>query len=88
MSILIGIIFGFMAWCVVRLLLMGLYTVDQNERAVITTLGRAERIGNATTLDDPISESLNKDEMERYVFPQVRVMQPGFYWKWPWQQGA
>src|SRR4029450_2363245 len=44
------------------------------------------RVGEKTTVDDPISESLNKDELERYVYPQVRVVQPGFYWKWPWQK--
>jgi len=86
MSVIIGIIGGFAAWCVARIVVTGFYTVDQNERAVVTTLGRAERVGEKTTVDDPISESLNKEEMERYVYPQVRVVQPGFYWKWPWQK--
>ena len=86
MSIIWGIVAGFTAWCILRLLVTGIYTVDQNQRAVITTLGRAERLGEKTTLDDPISDSLNKDELERYVYPQVRVVQPGFYWKWPWQK--
>ena len=86
MTIIYGIVAGFAAWCVVRLLVTGFYTVDQNERAVVTTLGRAERVGDKTTVDDPISDSLNKDEMERYDYPQVRVVQPGFYWKWPWQK--
>jgi regulator of protease activity HflC (stomatin/prohibitin superfamily) len=86
MTIILGIIAGFAAWCIVRLLVTGFYTVDQNERAVVTTLGRAERVGEKTTLDDPISESLNKDELERYAYPQVRVVQSGFYWKWPWQK--
>ena len=86
MSVIIGIIAGFAAWCVARLVVTGFYTVDQNERAVVTTLGRAERVGDKTTADDPISDSLNKDELERYVYPQVRVVQPGFYWKWPWQK--
>src|SRR6478736_3305914 len=86
MFITLGIIAGFAAWVILRLLISGFYTVDQNERAVVTTLGRAERVGEKTTLDDPISETLNKDELERYVYPQVRVVQPGFYWKWPWQR--
>src|SRR4051812_39953580 len=86
MTITLGIITGVLAWCVVRLLLTGIYTVDQNERAVVTTLGRAERIGERTTLEDPIAESLNKEEQERYIFPQVKVVQPGFYWKLPWQK--
>lgn len=86
MTIILGMLAGFVAWCALRLLISGFYTVDQNERAVVTTLGRAERVGEKTTLDDPISESLNKDELERYAYPQVRVVQPGFYWKWPWQK--
>lgn len=86
MFILLGILFGFVIWVVGRLLLTGIYTVDQNERAVLTTLGRAERVGDMTTASDPISESLNKDEVQRYAYPQVRVIQPGFYWKLPWQK--
>lgn len=86
MTILWGIVAGLVLWGVVRLLLMGIYTVDQNERAVVTTCGRAERIGDKTTLDDPISDLLNKDEKERYVYPQLRVVQPGFHWKLPWQK--
>jgi regulator of protease activity HflC (stomatin/prohibitin superfamily) len=86
MWILLGMMFGIAAWAVVRLLLTGIYTVDQNERAVITTLGRAERIGEMTTAQDPISESLNKEEVQRYAYPQVRVVGPGFYWKLPWQR--
>ena len=86
MEIIAGIVLGFLAWFIVRYLIAGLYTIDQNERAVITSFGRAQRLGNATTLDDPISETLVKDEKGRYAYPQVRVVQPGFYWKWPWQR--
>ena len=52
MSVSFGIVVGFIAWFVVRYLLAGLYTVDQNERAVKTVLGRAQRLGDETTLDD------------------------------------
>ena len=86
MGIVVGALFGFLAWFIVRYLIAGFYTIDQNERAVITSFGRAQRLGDATTLDDPISETLVKDERERYAYPQVRVVQPGFYWKWPWQR--
>lgn len=86
MGVILGCILGFLAWFVVRYLIAGFYTIDQNERAVITSFGRAQRLGDATTLDDPISESLVKDEKERYAYPQVRVVPPGFYWKWPWQR--
>jgi regulator of protease activity HflC (stomatin/prohibitin superfamily) len=87
MSVLMGMIFGFVAWFLVRYFLAGLYTVDQNERAVKTIFGRAERIPNVTTLDDPIAEYLRPEEKERYKYPQVRVIMPGGpYFKWPWER--
>jgi regulator of protease activity HflC (stomatin/prohibitin superfamily) len=61
--------------------------VNQNERAVKTSFGRAERVGSATTLEDPISEPLSDEEKQRYVYPQVRVIPPGGpYFKWPWEK--
>lgn len=87
MSISFGIVVGVVAWFVVRYLLAGLYTVDQNERAVKTVLGRAQRLGGETTLDDPISQNLRPDERERYRYPQLRVIPPGGpYFKWPWER--
>lgn len=87
MDILFGGILGFVAWFMVRYFLAGLYTVDQNERAVKTIFGRAERIPGVTTLDDPIAEHLRPDEKERYRYPQVRVIGPGGpYFKWPWER--
>src|SRR5580704_18914723 len=88
MDILIGFILGWVAWFFVRIVLLGVYTVDQNERAVKTSFGRAERVqGGKTTLDDPIAEHLRPEERERYKYPQVRVIQPGGpYFKMPWQK--
>ncbi|MCC2667656.1 MAG: band 7 protein [Armatimonadetes bacterium] len=87
MTFLIGSVFGFVAWFLVRYFLAGLYTVAQNERAVKTVFGRAERIQHLTTLDDPIAERLRPDERERYRYPQVRVIMPGGpYFKWPWER--
>jgi regulator of protease activity HflC (stomatin/prohibitin superfamily) len=86
MGILLGLFFGFIAWFLMRYLVAGLYTIDQNERGVKTVFGRAERIGAQTTLDDPIAESLRPEERERYCYPQVRVIPPGGpYFKWPWE---
>jgi regulator of protease activity HflC (stomatin/prohibitin superfamily) len=87
MSILLGVAVGLIAWFLVRYLVAGIYTVNQNERAVKTRFGRAERLGIATTLQDPMSESLLPEEKERYSYPQVRVIPPGGpYFKWPWEK--
>ena len=87
MTILIGMVFGFAAWFLVRIVIGGLYSVDQNERAVKLSFGRAQRIEGKTTLDDPIAEYLLPEERERYTYPQLKVIQPGGpYLKMPWQQ--
>ena len=87
MDLLIGIAIGLVAWFIARILLLGLYTVDQNERAVKTSFGRAVRVANRTTLDDPIAEYLLPEERSRYSYPQVRVIQPGGpYLKMPWEK--
>src|SRR5438094_644339 len=88
MPTLIGIVLGLLAWFVLRCLIMGVYTVDQNERAVKTRFGRALRVpGEKTTLDDPIAEPLVPEEKTRYTYPQVRVIQPGGpYFKMPWEK--
>ena len=87
MDVMVGIGLGFFGWLLVRCVLSGFYTVDQNQRAVKTVFGRAQRLGELTTLDDPIAESLTGDQRERYVYPQVRVIPPGGpYFKWPWER--
>jgi regulator of protease activity HflC (stomatin/prohibitin superfamily) len=88
MPFIIGPLIGFAVWFIVRFLLMGFFTVDQNERAVKTSFGRAVRVpGGKTTLDDPISEFLRPEERPRYSWPQVRVIPPGGpYFKLPWEK--
>lgn len=78
-------IVGYFLWFFVRYGVGGFYTIGPNERAVLTTFGEAQRIGTATTLEDPVARTLNHDERDRYSYPQVRVIGPGFYWKFPWQ---
>jgi regulator of protease activity HflC (stomatin/prohibitin superfamily) len=86
MSTLAGLLFGFLAWFVLRYVLLGLYTVDQNERAVKSSFGRAQRVPGLTTLDSPLGDLLREDERERYAFPQLRVILPGGpYFRWPWE---
>ena len=88
MLILTGALLGFILWFLVRCVLTGIYTVDQNERAVKTVFGRAQRVESGrTTLEDPIAEALRPDERDRYAYPQVRVIPPGGpYFKMPWER--
>jgi regulator of protease activity HflC (stomatin/prohibitin superfamily) len=85
MLALAGILFGFVGWFFFRYGVGGFYTIGPNERAVVSTFGRAQRLGEATTLEDPVAHGLRPEEAERYAYPQVRVVGPGFYWKFPWQ---
>ena len=39
MSVVAGIVLGFIVWFLMRYLVAGIYTVDQNERAVKTIFG-------------------------------------------------
>jgi regulator of protease activity HflC (stomatin/prohibitin superfamily) len=86
MDFLFTAVAGVAVWFLLRFVLMGLYTVDQNERAVKTSFGRADRLGSST-LDDPIAAYLKPEERERYHYPQVRVIPAGGpYFKMPWER--
>ena len=51
MQILVGASIGLLVWFLLRFLLTGVYTVDQNERAVKTCFRRAVRVpGGKTSL--------------------------------------
>lgn len=87
MSIAFGCFVGFIVWFLMRYLIAGFYTVNQNERAVKTSFGRAQRIGSLRTVDDPVADHLSAEQKLRYDYPQVRVIPPGGpYFKWPWEQ--
>jgi regulator of protease activity HflC (stomatin/prohibitin superfamily) len=87
METILGTFAGILAFLVLYCLLGGVYTIDQNERAVITNFGKAERIGSKTSLDLPIAEHLPPEERDRYIYPQVRVIGPGGpYLRMPWQR--
>lgn len=86
MTLFAGLLLGLAAWFLVRVLMMGVYTIGQNERAVKTSFGRAERLGAGSTLDDPMAQWLQPEERERYDYPQVRVIPPGLYFKMPWEK--
>ncbi len=85
-GILLGMVFGLVGYVIFRALMMGFYTVAPNERAVLTSFGRAHRI-NGTTLDTPLADDLPESDRERYSYPQLYVVQPGGpYFRWPWQK--
>ena len=87
MTILIGIAVGFAVWFFLRYVLSAFYTVEQNERAVKTVFGRAERIGNETTANTSLGDTLTDEHKQRYDFPVVRMISPGGpYFKWPWER--
>jgi regulator of protease activity HflC (stomatin/prohibitin superfamily) len=82
MEILIGLVIYF----VIRCILSGFYTIDQNERAVKTVFGRADRYQGQRTITQPIAEKLNDEEKQRYDFPVVHVIGPGLHFKLPWEK--
>ncbi len=85
-EILFGLFFGVVGYVVFRALMLGFYTVAPNERAVITSFGRAQRIAG-TTLDTPLADDLPPSDKERYNYPQLQVVGPGGpYFRWPWQR--
>lgn len=87
MSATAGFVVGFLAWFTLRYVLGGFFTVNQNERAIKTSFGRAIRLGKQTTLDSPIADYLNEKDKERYEYPQLKVIKPGGpYFKWPWER--
>jgi len=73
---------GLAAYLIYRIIVGGFYTVKPDERAVITSVGRAVRL----RAEPPPDEGLDPEERERYRFPVLRVIGPGGpYYKWPWQ---
>ena len=82
-----GILVGIIVWFIVRYILTSFYTVNQNERAVKTSFGRAQRLGKTTIAETALAESLRPDERERYNWPLLHIIGPGGpYFKWPWEE--
>jgi len=75
---------GLAVYSIFRVLISGFYTVRPDERAVLTSCGRAQRMPGDTLAEDP---NLSEDEQDRYRYPAVQVIGPGGpYFKWPWQK--
>ncbi len=78
----LGFVSGIIAFVIVRVLIGCLYTVRPDQRAVVTSFGAVQKL-QETAAPPPLSD----DEMERYHYPQVRVIGPGGpYFKMPWQR--
>lgn len=87
-SLVTGFFWGVAFYAVLRALLTGFFTVDQNQRAVKIRFGRAERVWpGLTTKHGNVSEGLAVADEDRYVYPQLNVIAPGGpYFKWPWEK--
>ena len=76
-EILAGVGMGLIAYLLLRALMLGFFTVAPNERAVLTSFGRAQRLRQATTLDTPLADDLPANERDRYNYPQLHMIGPG-----------
>jgi len=86
MTVILSFLGGLAVYAVIRVLITGFYVVRPDQRAVLTSFGRAERLAPEGT-EAATDPSLSEDERERYRYPSVRVIGPGGpYFKWPWQQ--
>jgi regulator of protease activity HflC (stomatin/prohibitin superfamily) len=89
MSYLLAFLGGVGLYALFRVLITGFYIVRPDQRAVITTFGRANRLPamHGDKEDDDPALHLSPAERERYQHPKVVVIPPGGpYFKWPWQQ--
>lgn len=77
----IGLGLGAMIYLALRVVARGFYTVRPDERAVVTSFGRAQRLAGEQ------ESVLSEDEQERYDYPAIRVVPPGGpYFLMPWQR--
>jgi regulator of protease activity HflC (stomatin/prohibitin superfamily) len=82
MLIIPGFLVGIIVFVIVRVLIGCLYTVRPDQRAVVTSFGAVQKLQ-----DKAAPPPMSDDEMERYHYPQVRVVRPGGpYFKLPWQK--
>ncbi len=75
---------GLILFILVRVLITGFYTVRPDQRAALTSFGRAQRLSmDSEPVADP---DLDPEDRERYRYPKIQVIPPGGpYFKWPWQ---
>jgi len=71
---------GLGVYALVRVVITGFFTVRPDQRAVLTTFGKAKRAPKGELPEADPSDA------DRYVYPAVDVIRPGGpYFKWPWQ---
>jgi len=81
MYLVLGFLAGLFLFVVIRVAFGCLYTVRPDQRAVVTSFGAVQKLTEKAP-----QPPLSSDEMERYDYPQVRVVGPGGpYFKLPWQ---
>lgn len=79
-----GLFIGLLLYGLYRALLSGFYTVRPNERAVLTSFGRARRLPGEPQVSTTLS---TEEDPARYAYPALQVTGPGGpYFKWPWQK--
>ncbi len=79
-------VLGLFIYFVLRCIISGFFTIDQNERGVKTVFGRAQRLAGETTASTPVAEFLNEEEKTRYSFPIIESIGPGLHFKFPWEK--
>ena len=83
MWLIVGFFAGIFLFVFIRISFGCLYTVRPDQRAVVTTFGKVQKLEQ----DKSLAPVLTSDEQERYDYPQVRVIGPGGpYFKLPWQR--
>ncbi len=81
---IVTFLIGLFLYSFIRCIFTGLYTVKPNQRAVITSFGRAVRLRNQTV---EASVEQPTEEQQRYQYPVLKIIPPGGpYFKWPWQR--
>ncbi len=86
MGILTAFVAGLVLYLVVKVLATALFIVRPDERAVLTSFGRARRLSDEFENGEK-DPNLTTEELQRYRYPRVAVIRPGGpYFKWPWQR--
>ena len=92
MGYVIAIFLGVLVYSFFKCIASGFYTVSPDQRAVVTSFGKAQRLklgsesgtkpGEVNSVTAP-----SEEDAQRYDYPQVRVVGPGGpYFKMPWQK--